>query len=57
MPSTVRHTSVVAAELAAVAVEPAEGFTVSAEPFAPGESASLHPAKATESAMNIGAVR
>jgi hypothetical protein len=57
MPSTVRHTSVVAAELAVVAVEPADGFTESAELFAPGESASLHPAKATESAMNIGADR
>jgi hypothetical protein len=57
MPSMVRHTSVSAAEFAALAVAPADGFTASPAFFAAGGSDSLHPAKATESAISTGADR
>jgi hypothetical protein len=53
----VKHTSVSAAELVALAVAPADGFTTSLVPFAAGGSDSLHPAMATESAISTGADR
>jgi hypothetical protein len=57
MPSTVKQTSVAFGSAVATVESPAGFVELAAGAFAAGESDSLHPAKATLSAMKIGADR